>query len=185
MSMHPTLVLLVDDDEIERRVLKRWLTPHFENGVTFVEAKNPDEAYEKIKENHKFPDWIISDHNMPSGEGAPFLESLEKAEHPCLMTLRTSEPKEVFEPWTPSRTYVQKKSEREISTLQALAREHFNPTSFQEITLSAAPSSTNVTYASSSRIIDSRPPSPTSCFACCFGKKRNQTTPKGDSSAEA
>lgn len=68
--------LLIDDDEIERlkfaRVLQKNNYPH-----NIIEARNGEEALDKLAQKEQLPDLIFLDLNMPKMNGLEFLRELK------------------------------------------------------------------------------------------------------------
>lgn len=82
-SSAPLDTLLVDDERLARRELRRLLTPH--DGVDVVgEAANADEAEAAIREHD--PDLLLLDVQMPGDSGFDLLERLDAVPHVVFVT---------------------------------------------------------------------------------------------------
>jgi len=90
-------ILLVDDSQTMRRILKNTLTKAGYNGV--LEAENGKEGLEILKE--KKPDLVLLDWNMPVMNGLEFLKAAkaeESVKHiPVIMVTSISEKEKVVE----------------------------------------------------------------------------------------
>ena len=84
MSSTPSLqTLIVDDERLARRELRRLLDPH--DGVEVVgEAANADEAEAAIREHD--PDLLLLDVQMPGDSGFDLLERLDAVPHVVFVT---------------------------------------------------------------------------------------------------
>jgi len=84
MASTPSLrTLIVDDERLARRELRRLLEPH--NDVTVVaEAANADEAEAALKEHD--PDLLLLDVQMPGDSGFDLLERLDAVPHVVFVT---------------------------------------------------------------------------------------------------
>ncbi|GAA3510277.1 response regulator [Aquimarina addita] len=71
--------LLIEDDEIERMKFSRVLKQNKQSHKV-VEAKNGEEALEKLKDTNNLPDVILLDLNMPRMNGLEFLKVLKADE---------------------------------------------------------------------------------------------------------
>lgn len=71
--------LLIEDDEIERLKFLRVLNKSGQNHKV-IEAKNGEEALEKLEETNNLPDVILLDLNMPRMNGLEFLKILKADE---------------------------------------------------------------------------------------------------------
>jgi len=75
-----TRVLIVDDEPIARRGIRRYLAEH--DGIEVVgEAANGISAVEQIHELH--PDIVFLDVQMPDLDGFGVIENVEPLNRPC------------------------------------------------------------------------------------------------------
>ena len=82
-SISPLRTLIVDDERLARRELRRLLDPH--DGVTVVgEAANADEAEGALQEHD--PDLLLLDVQMPGDSGFDLLERLDAVPHVVFVT---------------------------------------------------------------------------------------------------
>jgi len=82
-SISPLRTLIVDDERLARRELRRLLDPH--DGVTVVgEAANADEAEAALQEHD--PDLLLLDVQMPGDSGFDLLERLDAVPHVVFVT---------------------------------------------------------------------------------------------------
>lgn len=65
-------ILVIDDNRMQRLILKRWLEPTY----SVIEAQDAKEGYEKIAQ--EMPDCIILDFMMPRETGIVMLHELQK-----------------------------------------------------------------------------------------------------------
>jgi len=75
-------VLIVDDDEDIRKILKRILNPLFKDGpsITIEEAENGQQALEIARETRDKLGFVISDIEMPEEDGTELAGNLRKEE---------------------------------------------------------------------------------------------------------
>lgn len=90
--MTSSTILIVDDEPQIRRVLRTTLTS---NGYAVLEAKNGEEAFERVRAER--PDLILLDVNMPGMSGLEICREIRRtSEAPIIMlTVRNSEPDKV------------------------------------------------------------------------------------------
>ena len=83
MPPAPLHTLIVDDERLARRELRRLLAPH--DGVDVVgEAANADEAEDAIRDHN--PDLLLLDVQMPGDSGFDLLERLDAVPHVVFVT---------------------------------------------------------------------------------------------------
>jgi DNA-binding response OmpR family regulator len=74
MTQGGKLILVVDDEEIIRRTLRRYFEHH---GYEVVEAPDIREARESLKA--RAPDGVFIDKNLPGGSGVEFIAEVRAA----------------------------------------------------------------------------------------------------------
>ncbi len=82
-STSPLQTLIVDDERLARRELRRLLTPHDEVEVV-GEAANADKAETAVREHD--PDLLLLDVQMPGDSGFDLLERLDAVPHVVFVT---------------------------------------------------------------------------------------------------
>jgi two-component system LytT family response regulator len=83
MSTSPLQTLIVDDERLARRELRRLLDPH-DAAEVVGEAANADEAEAAIREHD--PDLLLLDVQMPGDSGFDLLERLDAVPHVVFVT---------------------------------------------------------------------------------------------------
>lgn len=82
--MKPDCILVIDDNEIDRWVIRRILEIH-SIGSEIITAFNGKDGLEKLSKyydkHHSLPDMIITDVRMPLMDGFEFLNRLFKTEY--------------------------------------------------------------------------------------------------------
>lgn len=69
--MPPSLILVIDDNQLVRALLKQALT---EEGFSVIEAGDGQEGLAQVKAKH--PDLIITDFYMPNMDGEEFVKAI-------------------------------------------------------------------------------------------------------------
>lgn len=90
---HPPSILVVDDDDLFRTLMQRFLTPHY----AVVTAANGAEALKAVEKER--PGLILTDVAMPEMNGVEFLQKLRAREDtrdiPVIVLLATGIPEDV------------------------------------------------------------------------------------------
>jgi signal transduction histidine kinase len=79
----PLKIILIDDDEIDRKMFKKYLNAFPENSFTIVEFEMGEEALEYC--SREKPDCILIDYSLPDINGLEFISKLEDPSFPILM----------------------------------------------------------------------------------------------------
>lgn len=88
MQGNKCVILIGEDEEIERESLREIITSHFQDSVYLHVARNGAEALEKYKEHH--PDVVLMDINMPVLNGLEAIQEMKSCNCESVYIILTS-----------------------------------------------------------------------------------------------